>query len=475
MATAPEAPQPLRKQGYTYGLDGFTVNKIHRAEPARLRYLLLPQSIQGVRAKKAAEEEAKLANLQSSLQQAFEPRRLEYQKQSNEHRIAESTRVAREFDALGTPTAQAQYSIDTFLQRYFLDGNEKPEQSKTPEPVALPGFVNRAQMHAAVEHIPGLLSESGGDGSERTVVVGWRDTGVGRLVGQINREQRTKQEHTAKAAWDQLRRKHEDFAKASKTPHPNETFSFQNARGQYIIKCEAADSYNDLNQASKLRLRITEGDDGWYGIFDFGILSGIMLRGESPEEVKFRVQQQEVASRSDEGYSESDEEDDEGDSELDEESDEEDSELDEESDEEDSESGEESDEGDSESHDESDEQDISTKKRKAPPERSETQPSIRLKKSASPGGIIYLKWRSQETGENVIQVDPNNENINNENIGNLVFSDKTGMKFHGTASMSFLGSKVQGFKIGGLVGPITRSWDQYSEAAYERASVARWH
>ncbi|KAL9585250.1 MAG: hypothetical protein Q9212_001642 [Teloschistes hypoglaucus] len=447
MATVPEAPQPSRKQGYTYGLDGFTVNKIHRADPARLRYLLLPQLTQGVRAKKAAEEEAKriikkpwtVAQLHhygiktNSKVTADGARDLLSRsvagglKQSNEHRVFESTRVAREFNALDTPTAQAQYSIDMFLRRYFLDENGKPEQSKTREPVALPGFDNRAQMHAAVEPIPGLVSESGGDGRERTVVVGWRDTGVGRVAGQIKREQRSMQEHTAKAAWDQLRRKHEDFAKLSKTPDANETFSFSNAWGQYIIKCEAADDYNDLDQTSKLRLRITKGKDGWYGIFDFGILSGIMLLGKSPEDVTFRVHQQQVGPRSDERDSESDEE--------------------------------------------SDEHDIPTKKRNAPPKRSEAQPSKRLKKSASPGGVIYLQWRGQETGEKVIQVDPSNKNI-----GKLVFSDNTGMTFHGTASMSFLGSKVrfQGYKISGLGGPVTRSWDQYSKAAYERARVARW-
>ncbi|KAL8685654.1 MAG: hypothetical protein Q9218_007627, partial [Villophora microphyllina] len=365
---------------------------------------------------------------------AFEPRRLEYERQSNEHRIAESTRVAREFDALGTPTAQAQYSIDMFLRRYFLDEDGKPEQSKTPEPLALPGFDNRAQMHAAVEPIPGLVSESGGDGKERTIVVGWRDSGVRRLLGQINREQRTKQEHAAKAAWNQLIRKHEDFAKASKRPDANETFSIAHARGEYIIKCEAADIYNGPDQASKLRLRITEGEDGWFGFFDFGILSGIMLLGESPEEVTSRVQQQQDASRSDEGDFESDEE-------------------------------------NSSSDQESDEKEILTKKRKAPPKRSGAQPSKRSQKSTSPGGIVYLQWRGQETGENVIQVDPSNKNT-----GNLVFSDNTGVTFHGTASMSFLGSKVrfQGYKTSGLGGPATKSWAQYSEAAYERARVGRW-
>jgi len=58
MATAPEVPTPERKQGYAYGLDGFTANKIRREDPDRLKYLLLPQLIKDKRAQQAAQKDA---------------------------------------------------------------------------------------------------------------------------------------------------------------------------------------------------------------------------------------------------------------------------------------------------------------------------------------------------------------------------------------------------------------------------------
>lgn len=58
MAAAPEVPKPERKEGYAYGLNGFTVNNIHREDPARLKTLLLPHLIKGKRAQEAAQKDA---------------------------------------------------------------------------------------------------------------------------------------------------------------------------------------------------------------------------------------------------------------------------------------------------------------------------------------------------------------------------------------------------------------------------------
>lgn len=59
MTSKPEIPPPERKNGYAYGLDGFTVNKTCRESHTRLSSLLLPESIKGKRAQNAAREEAK--------------------------------------------------------------------------------------------------------------------------------------------------------------------------------------------------------------------------------------------------------------------------------------------------------------------------------------------------------------------------------------------------------------------------------
>lgn len=59
MTSRPDIPPAERKKGFAYRLDGFTVNKIPRENPARLVELLLPQNIKGKRAQKASQEDAK--------------------------------------------------------------------------------------------------------------------------------------------------------------------------------------------------------------------------------------------------------------------------------------------------------------------------------------------------------------------------------------------------------------------------------
>jgi len=71
-----------------------------------------------------------------------------------------------------------------FLRKYFLDDNGNPDKTKTPAPIALPGFANPSQVHAAAERILGLESTSGGYGDDRTVVLGWDRSAVWKVAAQ---------------------------------------------------------------------------------------------------------------------------------------------------------------------------------------------------------------------------------------------------------------------------------------------------
>lgn len=371
--------------------------------------------------------------IEASLRKLFEPRKRDYDLKLSGNFVSEAERVAREFSALATPSAEAAYSIDLFMRKYFIDDTGKPDKTKRPDPLPLPGFPNRARIHAATEHVPGLVSVSGGRDNDRTVVIGWDDGLVESVAREIGSHQSAKKKVADEAEWDSLMQKHRKLVRSSEKAVPGKRFSIESARGRYIIKCDSASSYS-LDDSNKLRLRITEGSEGWVGIMDFGILEGIMLLGEDREDVASRAQQ----SRDDTSY--------------------------------DSEDSEPAD------YEQSSEEECetpvrATKKRPAVSLRR-GPPSKRPKRSRSGGDVLYFQWRGEETGEGEVQLDPSNKHV-----GHLNFLDASGMKFNGMASFGFLGDKVrfQGFKIGGLGGPASRSWYDYSEAAYEQARVGRWH
>ena len=76
---------------------------------------------------------------------------------------------------LHIPTSEANFDLDRFLAKYFLDGlHGKPAPRKTPEPITLyPFFNHRVRLEAAVASIPGLrLCRARGMHGTSTII-GW--------------------------------------------------------------------------------------------------------------------------------------------------------------------------------------------------------------------------------------------------------------------------------------------------------------
>ena len=358
----------------------------------------------------------------------------------NERKVVEAAKVIRQFAALGSPTAEANFSRTMFLQKYFLDEAGKPDQSRTPEPIPLPGLLNRAKMHAAAERIRGLKTYSEGEGEDRTLVIGWA----------------LKLQQAEQEEWNQLMQQHELFVSQARSQDPAAEFYIHQIGGIYIIKCDemnlvaARNSYNNT-----MRLEIIEnGPEGCVGIFDFGVLEGIMLLDESKENLALRVASLECEAQQDSSG-------------------------------EDDDSGREDDGGqeddDDNQIDENTNNPSTPKKRKAnsieeavsPPSKKSKQMQ-KQKQSKANGGTIYLQWRGIDTGEGEIQLD-----YGNKHVGQLNFSDNAGFAFEGTANLESVGNNIrfQGWRIQQSLGgdSVTRSWNDYSEAAHERARVARWH
>lgn len=79
-------------------------------------------------------------NIEASLRKSFEPKKRDYHLKLSGKFVPENERIAREFAALRSPSAEAVYSIDLFMRKYFLDDTGKPDRAKTPDPLPLPGF-----------------------------------------------------------------------------------------------------------------------------------------------------------------------------------------------------------------------------------------------------------------------------------------------------------------------------------------------
>lgn len=261
------------------------------------------------------------------------------------------------------------------------------------------------------------MSVSGGRNDDRTVVIGWDDGPVESVAREIRIQNSAKRKVADKAEWESLMHKHRRFARNAEKAVPRKIFSIENARGKYVVRCDSASSYS-RDDSNQLRLRITEGSEGWVGIMDFGILKGIMLLGVDREDVTSR------ATRSHDNIRYDFEDSDPPDYEY-------------------------------RSAEECETPIHVAKKRPAVPVKRELAPSKRQKRSRPGGDVLCFQWRGEETGEGEIQLDRSNKHI-----GHLHFLDAAGMKFNGMASFGFLGDKVhfQGFKIGGVGGPASRSW-----------------
>ena len=393
--------------------------------------------------------------IEADLRQLFEPKRREYEAKVNEYKVSE---VHREFAALGSPTAEAEYNMDMFLKKYFLDESGKPDKSKTPMPIPLPGFSDRYQMHTEAECIPGLKTHSGGEGDNRTVVVGWDRSAVQRVAGQVAHQSAHRLRQAEGAEWNKLVQRYISLVSQARSRDRAAEFSIHAISGTYLIKCDEISSYDPKESyRTTMRLRITESScEGCVGMFDFGLIKGIMLLDESKENLASRI------------LSLEDEDQDEFSGETD------DSDPEDDDDPEDDNGQEEDDDGQEDDESQTDASGTdggAPQKRKAQPIEEASRPRKKQKQGQTNGGTVFLQWRGQETGEGEIELD-----YANKHVGQLNFSDNEGFKFEGTAYFEFIGNiAFQGYKIDSRGGPATRSWNDYSEVAHERARVGRWH
>ncbi|KAF2503080.1 hypothetical protein BU16DRAFT_28504 [Lophium mytilinum] len=358
----------------------------------------------------------------------------QYNTKNNPHMALENKRVgnliaerekmkAEAFKRLETPGQEASYDMELFMRKYFLDENEMPDRSKMSRPLVLTGYNDRYDMHARAEEVPGLETHSGGQGNVRTLVIGWSRSAVWAEAGNIDKAQRADRENKKDAEWAESMKTHDSFVKSLTVSAEDQSFSAECATGSYVVQCDKATGYDELD--GPMHLSITEAPGGLVGSFDFAVLEGIM---------RFDVSEAALLDREDSGSEEEDE-------------------------------------------DESVEDDERTalnppsNKRQAP--STATNSTAKRVKSTSTEQTrrLYLKWRGRETGEGEIQVD-----YFNSNTGYIDFLDAACTTFDGRFSADLLGKNVpfQGYRVGYDFRPMTGHWSDYSERAHEYARVVRW-
>ncbi|KAL8729521.1 MAG: hypothetical protein Q9166_004693 [cf. Caloplaca sp. 2 TL-2023] len=463
-----ESLPPIHNGFFEYGSSGFTSHGVQVVEGPRLRELLSPENAKGKRAQKRAEEDARklikkpwmiaqlrlydipnkssasvadlkqllissvkqgkcnsvpprIVNLKAALESEYNAKNAAY--------LTDRQSVKNEqFSSLSNPTEEANYDIDMFLAKYFLNDDKSPSRTKTPIPIPLPGFQNRASMHAAAEKVQGLETVSGGHGKDRAIVIGWQDSqpSVWNVAGQIDTASYEAQKKIREGKWNETLQAHHTFVNQLPKASGHSKFD-ASAEGKYAIDFKAiAEQWPE--DSENMTLRIARGQAQEHvGAFDFGILEGMM---------RFDTDQQRLLARCIED---------------------EDEERCETSDREMSEDC------------------ISNppSKRKKGSISKGTRPAKRNKASSKADQRrLHLQWRGRETGEGEIQLGDVKSNA-----GYLDFIDNACTRFEGRISFDLVGKNLAftGYKISSSGASVTDSWSNYSESAYENARTARWH
>ena len=355
------------------------------------------------------------------------------------------------------PVDLANYDCKVFLAKYFLNENGKPDRSKTPFPLLLPGLADKLSLQLAADAIPGLKTSIGGEGEFRVLVIGWDRAAIFEIAEQTSTDQaRLRDDLSPK--WQEHLRKHYRLIKQLPIPSRSMKVKEESAQGTYAVECKGAseDWIDSCDENSILRITYSE-KEGWIGIFSIGIIYGVMKLGTDRKALLARCKATEKNEARIDDYTELEvplgelettEEEEDASEEEDVFSDLSESEQDEEKEEED-----EFGLGDT----------VLRRKRTKPPTKAHATAAKRLKASRSTSSNrLYFKWRGREQGEGDVAYD-----FDKKNTGYLQFTDAQCTKFESTISNDLIGKNVlfQGFKISNDGGAVTRTYREYSTRA----------
>ena len=351
------------------------------------------------------------------------------------------------------PVDLANYDCKVFLAKYFLNENGKPDRSKTPFPLLLPGLADKLSLQQAADAIPGLKTSIGGEGEFRVLVVGWDRAAIFEIAEQTSTDQARLRDDLS-STWHEHLRKHYSMIKKLPVLNKSMTMKEESTRGTYAVECRgASDNWFQYDEDSSLRITYNE-EEGWVGIFSIGVLYGVMKLGTDRKALLARCK----AIEKDEARSDSDTETDKSLEEL-------------KATEEEDNASEEEDVFSDLSEGDQDEKSIMNdsggfsvlpRKRTNAQTKPHAAAAKRLKLSRSTASNrLYFKWRGREQGQDDVAYD-----TCKNNTGYLQFTDAQCTKFESTISNDLIGKNVlfQGFKISNDGGAVTSTYREYSTA-----------
>jgi hypothetical protein len=214
-----------------------------------------------------------------------------------------------------TPTSEANFDLDRFMAKYFLDGlNGKPDPKKTTDPIELyPFFEHLPHLISVVESIPGLhLIQVKGAWSKYTIV-GWDIAKVMaiRKRHEDEREREKAEKEAEKLAqrqkcWHEALQPHRDYVRNYRPPAG--PLTLDNLVGSYTILCEAIDEHlGNYHGELTLEIQRPASANGVVAAFNLGLIEGTMLlalfddalhrlRDEQPPELTYYEEEEEDES-----------------------------------------------------------------------------------------------------------------------------------------------------------------------------------
>ena len=338
------------------------------------------------------------------------------------------------------PTAEAQFDINRFLAKYFLDGLEgKPAPQKTVEPLELypfgdPGFAYLGErLQQAVALIPGLhLCYAWGIySSDMTIIIGWNYGQVHLRKREIEVKAAAEKSVTEKAEREEIwqRKLCAHYEYLQNYQPPTGPLKLERLSGKYIVKCEKLDGCNSEDEMMTLHIHppSERSSHGVLAAFEFGILEGTMLLAMSDDALHQLRQDVDVPSGRD---------------------------------------GHESD------HLDSDPCLTDSREQKAEASPEPTPTKRRILGGRNRPNRVCLQWAGRETGEGEIQVD-----TENENVGYLVFDEARASAQGKIAYPHYYGDVTVEFAIHKVSDQPTKApepWSRFSEEQHNYESSARW-
>ena len=353
------------------------------------------------------------------------------------------------------PVDLANYDCKVFLAKYFLNENGKPDRSKTPFPLLLPGLSDKLSLQQAADAVPHLKTSIGGEGEFRVLVIGWNRAAIFEIAEQTSTDQARLRDDVS-PTWQDHLRKHYRLIKRLPILSKSMKVKEKSAQGTYAVECRGVSDRWPGCENSSLRITYNE-KEGWVGIFSIGIIYGVMRLGTDRKALLARCKATEKnEARIDDHTTDEDiqleelettEEDDNASDKKDVFSDLSESEEDEEREEDEFGLGD----------------TVLRRKRSKPPTKAHAAAAKRLKASRMMlSNRLYFKWRGREQGEGDVAYD-----FDKNNTGYLQFTDAHCTKFESTISNDLIGKNVlfQGFKISNDGGAVTRTYREYSTRA----------